>query len=300
MSTLSLPEKRDISLRLRIYIQSFSSQKKASETITGCSEAYIIAMQSDDETQWKHISDGMWRTVGTQVGGAVDFSRLVETSNWRAIVMYFNLAKEKGASFAIVGSAGWGKSYVSKWFAAVNRKNNVYYLECAEYWNKKLFLSRLLVQMGKNGNGMSVADMMDTLVREIRRQHQPLIILDEIDKLPDPVLKFFITLYNELNKLCGFVWLSTNAIEKRVLRNIDRNTVGYSEIFSRIGATFIQLLKPSIDEIGELCEANGITDNEEKAKVCNEVSQVNGDLRRVDRNILKSHLKKFRKPKTTA
>ena len=141
---------------------------------------------------------------------------------------------------------------------------------------------------------------METVVRELRKANKPLIILDEIDKLTDPVLKFFITLYNELNKVCGFVWLSTNAIEKRMIRGLDKNTVGYQELFSRIGATFMQLNMPSRDEIAEICKANGIADEQAISVVCNEVKDLKGDLRRVDRNILKDKVKKMRKASKAA
>lgn len=297
---MTTTEKREIQYKLRVYVDSYSSQKKACESIRDCSEAALTAMLGENEFEWDSISDGMWRHVASQIGAAIDFSSLVETLNWQTLVLYFQLAKEQGATFAITGHAGWGKSYTAKWFTALNRKRNVYYLECAEYWNKKMFLCKLLFQMGKRANGMQTGELMETLVREIGKQDQPLVILDEIDKLPDPVLKFFITLYNELNKRCGFVWLSTDAIEKRLLKGVDRNTVGFSELFSRVGATFINLSRPTADEVKEICLANGITDEQKINLVCNEVKDLKGDLRRVARNILKDKFKKFRKPSKAA
>lgn len=288
-------QKKQISWMLKMYVARFSSVKKASETISDCSEATIVCMISETEFCWEKISDAMWRNVMKQIDDTANYARLVETQNFQTLLLYFSIAREEGASFSIVGNAGWGKSFTAKWYAQANRKNHVYYLECAEYWTKSVFLRKLLNQMGKNGNGMGNPEMMDTIIREIRRQHQPLIILDEIDKLPDPVLKFYITLYNDLNKSCGFVWLSTDAIEKRIMKGQQLNTIGYKEIFSRIGASFINLNMPSVDEIREICESNDITDPEELSAVVNEVRQIGGDLRRVDRNILKRRVKKGRK-----
>jgi DNA transposition AAA+ family ATPase len=293
-------EKREIQWKLRVYVDSYSSQKKAAESIDNCSEATVIAMLSEKEFGWDSISDEKWRTVANQIGGIVDFNKLVETLNFQTLNLYFETAKQEGATFSIIGSAGWGKSYAAKWYTAINRKKNAYYMECAEYWNKKMFLCKLLLQMGKSGAGMGLGELMETVVRELRKANKPVIILDEIDKLTDPVLKFFITLYNELNKVCGFIWLSTNAIEKRMIRGLDKNTVGYQELFSRIGATFVQLNTPSRDEIGEICKANGITDDQAVAVVCNEVKDLKGDLRRVDRNILKDKVKKMRKASKAA
>jgi DNA transposition AAA+ family ATPase len=288
---MNATEKREIQYKLRIYIADFSSQKKACQSLDDVSEATVIAMLDQKEKLWSGISDQMWRNVANQVGGVVDFNRLVETRNFNTIISYFETAREEGATFAIIGNSGFGKSYAAKWYAAVNRKNNVYYLECAEYWNKKMFCQRLMMQVGKNWQGMSTAEMMSIIIRDLRRQERPIIILDEIDKLPDPVFKFFITLYNELNKVCGFIWLSTDAIQKRMDKGVEKNVIGYKELFSRIGGTFIQLTQASTDEVSEICKANGITDTALVSMVCNEVKELKGDLRRVDRNILKNKIK---------
>lgn len=292
--------KREIAWKLKLYVASFSSQKKACMSLNDVSEGTIISMLTEKEFGWDDISDAMWRNVSNQVGGVLDCSHLVETLNFQTLTLYFDLAKQQGASFAIVGRAGWGKSYTAKWYNAVHRKDHVYLIECAEYMNKKIFLNRLLLQIGKNGAGMGIGELMETILRELRRANKPLIILDEIDKLPDPVLKFFITLYNELNGICGFVWTSTDAIEKRIIKGIAKNAIGYHELFSRIGASFVNLSMPSIDEIGEICKSNGIEDKEKIAEIANEVRQIGGDLRRIDRNILKDKVRRIRKPQKAA
>jgi DNA transposition AAA+ family ATPase len=290
-STISRREKRDIAFRLREFVNSFSSQKKASQNLQNVSEATVIAMLTENEFGWEKISDEMWRNVSKQVAGSVDFSNLVETLNFQTLILYFTIAREEGASFAFVGNAGWGKSYTAKYYAAMNRRNNVYYLECAEYWNKKMFLQKILMQMGKSGNGMQIGEMMELLIWELKKQHQPLIIMDEVDKLNEPCLKFFITLYNQLNKHCGLVWLSTNAIEKKIIKGINKNSVGYQEIYSRIGATFISLRMPSADEVSEICSTHGIKSKEMITAAINEVRDLHGDLRRVDRIILKQNVR---------
>lgn len=285
-------EKTEIQFRLQNYISSFSSQRKAAESLENCSEAIIIQIIKSD---WDKINDGMWRNIASQLGGITEFNKVVETQNFMTLLLYFMTAKEEGASFSLVGDSGWGKSFAAKWYAFANRKSNVFYLECAEYWNKRMFLMKLMAQMGRNGYGLSTAELMETIVREMRRMEKPVVLMDEIDKLPDAVLKFFITFYNELNKTCGFVWLSTDAIKKRIRKGMDKNTSGFQELFSRIGATYISLNKPSSDEVKEICIVNGITDHEAVTIACNEVKDLNGDLRRVDRILLKSKVKKHYK-----
>jgi hypothetical protein len=293
-------QKLEIQYKLRIYVSTFTSQKKASQSIEGVSESYIICMLNPTKECWDSISDAMWRNVAAQVGGVVDFNTLVETQNFQTLTLYYELAKQEGAAFAIVGNAGWGKSYTAKWYSAANRINNVFYLECAEFMDRKTFLKRLLMQMGESYYGFGLAEMMEAVVRKMRKMDKPLIIMDEIDKLPDQVFKFFITFYNELNKKCGFIWQSTNAIEKRMTRGLNKNVTGYQELYSRIGATFLNLNMPSREEVAEICQANNITNPEAIATIWNQVKEVGGDLRRVDRNILKTKVKNMRNKLKTA
>lgn len=284
---LSIVAKREIQYRLRIYVATFASQKKACTSLDDVSEAVVISMLNNKETSWDMISDKMWRNVAAQVGSVTELDSIVETENFRIINRYFNWAKKSGSSFAMVGNPGWGKSFTSKWYAAINRKENVYYLECNENWSKKMFLKKLLLQMGVDAYLKSAGEMMEMLISQIRKQHKPLIIMDEVDKLSDGVLKFFITLYNDLNKHCGFVWLSTDAMEKRMLRGIERKSIGFPELFSRIGATFIKLREPKVDEVTEIINMHGISDKAMIAETYNQVKELRGDLRRAERCILK-------------
>jgi Cdc6-like AAA superfamily ATPase len=278
-------QKNEIRAALKNYVAEFHSQKRAAETLNNISEATIIQILNGN---WASISDKMWLNTGKQLGCFKRKLNMVETFCFQTLILYFSIAKEEGATFALIGPGGSGKSAAGKFYADNNRSRNVFYLECAEYWNKKFFLQKLLQSMGVSSAGLNVPEMMERVVREMRIMHQPLVILDEIDKLSDQVLKFFITFYNELNGLCGFVWTSTNSIEKKVMRAYNKNTVGFQEILSRIGSRFIELPRISADEVKEICKANGITDQEEASKIANEVAQLGGDLRRVERNFLKS------------
>lgn len=283
---MTTQNKNEIKNLLADYCDTFSSQSKAASSLDNASEAVVIQILKGN---WDNISEAMWLNVGKQVGYTGKEILMVETLTFQTLCLYFGIAQDEGSTIAAIGKAGIGKSYAGKWYAKANRKKNVYYLECAEYWSKKDFLRLLISKIGKSGEGLSVNEMMQTIVRELRRQNKPLIILDEIDKLSDGVLKFFITLYNELNRLCGFVWTSTSAIEKRITKGINSNRSGYQELKSRIGQKFILLPHANASEIRELCEANGITNKEEMQFVINECE---GDLRRVDRSVLITRIRK--------
>lgn len=283
--------KKEIQATLQQYVASFPSQRSAAERLNDVSEATINQLM---QGKWNMIGDKMWRNIAKQLGIGQRKMKLVETLDFQTLFLIFDTCKEEGATFAVVGNAGSGKTSVSKAYTSLHRSNNAFYIECREYWNKKTFLSSVLKAMGRSDMGLNAVEMMETIVREMRKLHQPLLILDEVDKLPDPVFKFFITFYNELNTMCGFVWLSTNNIEKRMRKGLATNKNGYQELYSRIGSRFIHLHGATNKEIEAICKANGITEPEEINTVINECG---GDLRRVERNFLKAKLKANRKLK---
>lgn len=286
---MTTAQKQQIQQHLLNYVSKFDSQAKAVATLKGVSEATVISIKKGT---WDSISADMWRNVGKQVGWDSRQSKLVETMAFDTMILYFGLAKDHGATFAITGGAGYGKTFASKWYRDNMQGKNVYYLECASYWNKKYFLMELLNAMGKPVMGMNIYEMMKTIVAELRKQDKPLIILDEVDKLPDMVLQFFITFYNELNGLCGIVWTSTDAIKKRINNGLRRQLPGYNEIYRRIGRKFIDLVKTDFEEVRAICEANNITDAEEVHRLFNEYE---GDISRIDRAYLRQLAKQMYK-----
>jgi hypothetical protein len=286
---MTTQQKKEIQLLTQQYVSNCKSQAQAAAMLKGVSEATLINMKND---KWESISDEMWRNVGKQVGWNDRKSRMVETLNFNTLVLYYSIAQEHGETFAMIAQAGSGKSFTGKWYSQARKGQNVYYLECAEHWNKKYFLLELLEAMGKSGAGMNIYEMMKFIVSELRRQDKPLIIIDEVDKLADPVLLFFITFYNQLHGMCGIVWTSTDAITKRIDKGVARNKVGFNEIFSRIGRRFIQLPGLNRQEIRDICAANGIDGAEEVARIINDCD---GDVRRIDRAHIQKLLKDKRK-----
>lgn len=275
--------KQEIRELLDAYVSRFPSQAKAFDTIKNVSEATLINMRKG---KWESISEALWRTVGAQVGYSIKGNwQTVETRDYKTLKTLFDDAKTYSNVFAIVAAAGSGKTYVSRHYQATH--SNVYHIVCAEYFNKKVFLGKLLAQMGKDNTG-TIAEMMDTVIDTMMAQDAPLIIIDEADKLPDQVLYFFITLYNMLQGQCGIVLLATDYLSKRIERGKRLKRKGYAEIFSRIGRRFVSLPGTDEAEVQAICHANGLMDALAIKSIYNEYE---GDLRRVERAVHREMMK---------
>ena len=62
--------------------------------------------------------------------------------------------------------------------------------------------------------------MMDDIIDTLKRKENPLVVLDEADKLSDQVLYFFISLYNQLEGHCGIILCATNFLDKRIKKGL--------------------------------------------------------------------------------
>lgn len=275
----------------KAYIQEHTtggdSQKQAIAKLRDVSEASFIKI-----LQWKpgsrdDVSNEMWRTVGYQVGWRKKNTVFVETLNAQTLMMYYLLAKDYGEMFCVVGLAGWGKTCTAEFFTRSMRGRNVFYLRCKRTLNKKYFLVDMLRAMGKPYEGLNVYDLMQAVVYELGRLENPLFIFDEIDKLPDEILMFFIELYNELRYICGFMLQGQPRFITMIKKGMERGKPGYRELYSRIGRNFIQLVEPSKKELAEIAKENGIAEDE----IMEAVNESEGDIRRIDRMYIKKETK---------
>lgn len=270
-------EKEKITKAAWIYVNRFDSQNHAAATLNGVSSATLSQVLNN---KWDLISPKMWRTLLAALSYNPNEEAIVQTKPFDLLQKLFDDAQQNQLTVGITGQAGTGKTFAIKYFEQTHR--NVIWLSCREYWNRKWFLSELLTKMGRPHNGMSIAEMMMEAVRHLLMRENPIIIFDEYDKLPDHVLSFFITMYNELEDRCGFVVIATNHLKKRITRGVELNKKGYNEIYSRLGRRFIELPMISSEDIVQICMANDIDDRPTIRKV---IEESDSDLRRVKRKI---------------
>lgn len=273
---ISKNEKNDIQELVANTVQRIGSQNRVATTI-GVSAATLSEVLNDN---WDKISNDMWRKVASGVGYTTKQWNTVETRDYKLLTTILNDALNHSACFAITGNAGSGKSKTFERFE--NENKNVILISCNEFWNRKYFLVEVLRKMGVNSSGMTVVEMMTEVIRKLKTQQMPLIILDEADKLTDQVLYFFITLYNHLEDKCGIILAATDHLEKRVLRGIRTNKKGFNEIYSRIGRRFIALQGVSFSDVKAVCEANGISGQRDIKTIFDDCDF---DLRRVKRKV---------------
>lgn len=274
---ISQTKKQQIAEKLKAYCKQKGSQNKAANSLKGVSSATITQISKG---KWELIADEMWRNIASQIGYSDKKWVSIQTRDFKIVSQILADAQENSLVMAITGEAGTGKTFALKTYAENNQ--NVFLLNCSEYWNRKMFLQELLTAMGRDSSGYTVGEMMHEAVKVLKTIDLPIIIMDEFDKVSDQVQYFFITLFNNLEDHCAIVLCATDHLAKRIQRGLKLNKKGYKEIYSRIGRKFIELKGISSTDITQICMANGVTEHADIRQV---IEDCENDLRRVKRKI---------------
>ena len=270
-------EKQNIAVKLQEYVEQKGSQNKAANSLNGVSSATVSQIRNN---KWDLINDEMWRNIASQIGYSKESWVIVETQNFKKMTHVFSDAKQNSLVFGVIGETSCGKTQPAKTYSKHNE--NAYHLKCDDFWTRRFFLSQLIKEMGIYSTSLSIPDMMYDIITEVQKKDNPLIIIDEADKLSDQLLLFFITLYNNLEDKCGIIIMATPYLRDRIVKGAKKNKKGFREVYSRIGKKFIELKDIGSVDVSSICQANGI---EDKSIIKDIWNNCEGDLRRVKRLI---------------
>lgn len=267
--------KEQIRTELSNYVSKFDSLNKAGTSLRNVSIATISNILNQKSLE--KVSDEMWRNLANQIGLNENW-QVVPTFNYQLLSGLFTDAALYQNVLAIIGDASVGKTEAAKQYG--NNHKNVYLVRCDEFWNRRTFLTEILHAMGLDAGGYTVPDMMATAVKHILKVKNPILILDEIDKVNDNILCSVISIYNRIEGNCGMVLMATDHLERRLDRGLRLNKKGYKELYSRLGKKLIPLDATTRKDIEAIILANGISNPETIAQIYNDSDN---DLRRVKR-----------------
>lgn len=227
------------------------------------------------------ISETKMLEIAAAIGVTDSNWKLAPTTNYKLITNTLKTCQSEGMSFALSHNPGHGKSFVCRNYADNHR--NVFYVLCQASWNKKQFYGAILKTLGIDPEPYTTPMMVDKIIQALNSKKAPLLILDEADKVGDKII-VFIELYNGCNS--GFFLCGAPAFKQRLIKFARKDKVGYKEILSRLGQTFLHLNKVKRKDVELICQYNGIQEKVQIDIVWEEMEKTN-DLRRVERMIHK-------------
>ena len=160
---------------------------------------------------FKLISDEMWRKI--QVALKLDFDwKTAPIENFKKLEFLLKEAKTNAESICVSWNAGAGKTHTYRLFEKTNK--NVIYVECSE-WTQIEFLEKMLISLGGKSKRKTKKILFEKVVESLMILDEPLVIIDQMDKLTTGSFRLYMDLYNRLEGFCGFVLSGVNAFEKR-------------------------------------------------------------------------------------
>lgn len=262
---------------------AWQSKKTSQKTVAGKAQVSSAMISQLIAHNWEHISDNMFRKVQSNLRIDLNWNIAV-TDNLKEVYHYCESAQKQGMAICISDNAGKGKSNGYKYYDRTYA--NVIHIECKRSWSKKRFVKELLIALGVNAFG-TTEEMLDTFNEKIKSMYQPLLILDQADKLKDPQLDLFMEFYNDHEGHLGIILSGVKALEIRIDKGRQRNKIGFDEIYSRFGSKYISIDPVGAKDVAKICQANGVDDVNQIQTI---YDTCGGDLRRVRREIQKTHI----------
>ena len=254
------------------------SKKESQNKIAKKAKVSTATISQMINSNWDLIRPEMWQKV--KINLRIEWGwQTAEISNLKIINDLLSAAQQRSMSICVSHNAGAGKSHTYKLYERTYE--NIIYLECKNYWTKKSYVKHLLTATGLDNHG-TVEELIDRLVNHIKTLNNPLVIIDQFDKLKDGSMDLFMDFYNELDGHCGFVLSGVPALKKRIERGCQHDKIGYRELKSRIGRKYIGLDQVTEKDVTAICNANGVNDEQFINEIYN---TCDGDLRRVRRSI---------------
>lgn len=250
--------------------------------------------------KWDLIKDDKWFQVASSLGFSIESDwQIAETFNIKQMTRVIETARSTRSFWAVSHKAGSGKTASLKLYANLNVKG-VYLIQASE-WTQRQFLHTLISKLGielKPGYN-TVNSMLDQVVSffNSRINENPILIIDEADKLKDAAKRLLIPIFNRLEDKQACLIAGTENLEQEIKRGVKRAKKGFDELDSRFGRNYIHLVGATYKDVAAICNTNGVTDQEAIKKIFKKAQPINvafsgtsahvvEDLRRVKRLVI--------------
>lgn len=206
--------------------------------------------------------------------------QLVRTiGNYTKIMQAFNDAKQESMWFAIANKAGSGKTGTLEDVFNQDQTGSVIFIQ-AEEWSGRQFLMKIIAKTvgeatlkGKYKTLSELTDIVTNYFNEMSFEN-PVILIDEADKLKPAAFRTLIPIFNRTEDRLGLIMSGTENLEKELKAGVRLSKKGFDEVESRIGRKYINLHGATEKEVQQICQANGVSCELTQVKIWDEIEKV--------------------------
>lgn len=190
-----------------------------------------------------------------------DWNTVRTVTNYNIISKVFNDAQIESMWMAISNKAGSGKTETLEDLYNMDATGAVIFVQ-AEEWTGRQFLMKLVEKTCgiKKPGYHSLSDLIHLFTNYILQKgnENPVLIIDEADKLKPSAVRALIPIYNHTEHRLGVILSGTENFQKEMKAGVRANKKGFDELDSRLGRTYISLPGMSEKDVKAICMANGI------------------------------------------
>jgi DNA transposition AAA+ family ATPase len=225
---------------------TFGGSDSKLATSLGVSPAQFSRIMKGDTD--RVISDASWITVARKLG-----VNLTNEPDWKAVntpVFQFISAQLEKCQNESLSALLCDLSDIGKTFAAqhyVRAHKNAVYVDCSQVKSKQKLIRYIAKEFGVGSTG-KYSDVYEDLVFYLKTLPNPLIILDEAGDLQYDAFLEIKALWNATEMTCGYYMMGADGLKEKIRRSIDCKKVGYTEVFSRFGKRFGQVIPAGKEE----------------------------------------------------
>ena len=234
--------KEDISEALNEYAKINSLSQDQLSKIAGINVSYINAIKKGDTVIGKTaIQDSFFKKVAAAIGYRFEseFWKSVETDQFLDVYSELADAKVNCRVKVLIGETGCGKTYTINRFK-MECPACTYVVTVSSLHRVHTIISELGKVMGlqlPKGDSIRKLHKIAGKLRYLRSMgKQPVIILDEAENLPLPVLKMLKGLYDSVKDYCPIVLIGTNQLVNKLEKLKENDAEGMPQFYRRFKA----------------------------------------------------------------
>lgn len=255
---------------LKNYIEALVARCGSATEIARKCGISVAALSQFRKGKYGAKENKLAQTIAQALGYRENNWKVVESvTSYQQVRVAFLSAKEEALWMGISSKAGIGKTETLRDMYNRSEDDSVVFVQCSE-WNARRFMVELYEKtVGKTDKYLTVEQMKSAVISYFYSisSKNPILLIDEADKLKPASMALLIDLYNRTESFLGALFAGTEVLEETIKRGACRAKKNMDEIDSRLGRQFIHLLGATKRDVKAICAANGIEDDETQESI---------------------------------
>jgi DNA transposition AAA+ family ATPase len=237
------------------------------------------------------ISDANWISIARKLGVMLNDLpewKVARTPVYDFVCTQLDICQNNSSSLLLCDYSDIGKTFIAANYCKTHQ--NAVYVDCSQSKSKYRLVRKIAKEFGVGHNG-TYSEVYEDLTFYLRSLEKPLIVLDEAGDLEYSAFLELKALWNATEHFCGWYMMGADVLQRKILRGIEYQKVGYPEIFTRYGSDCCRILPQTEKEMKQerdlIVAIIGKVNADPDMDVRELVSIANGSPRRLYKEIMK-------------